>query len=142
MKVIALQGKGNCGKTTTLRELQKLIGSTATSVYKENNLSTLNDAWEVFEYQGKIVGITTRGDVKYLIEQDYKAMINAAGELDVFVCAVHSYGQTVQYAKTLAGEDVFLKISKSIVDTNDKINEQLWIDMVNNSQVQILLNVI
>ena len=112
MKIIALQGKGNTGKSTTLRGLlQKLNGDSNFKLIaaKKPSLQICitqdKDVWALFEYlpNGKIVALTTHGDNDTCISRDYidmKKEINNT-EFDVFVCAAHMYGGTVDYVLSL-----------------------------------------
>ena len=107
MKIIALQGKSNTGKTTTLKMLIRL--------FLENNKYNLNpkyvkryvlnkcnsdtgDVKCVFEYNGKRIGITTRGDTEKALARDFK---NHFYKCDIIVCAVHTHGKTVEFIKNI-----------------------------------------
>lgn len=80
MKIIALQGKSNCGKTTTLKLLIKLFLKNnkfiLDSKYVENEIiskcdSNKSDVKCVFIYGEIKIGITTRGDTKEALERDF-----------------------------------------------------------------------
>lgn len=147
MKVVALQGKESCGKSTTLVLTLALMQMNTTVKIKatKGNAPSINDTWEVFEHKGKTIGITTRGDTADLIKKDYCDMVKSMknGEsLDVFVCAVHTTGSTVSCVETLTGEDTLLIIGKSVVSSN---SAQLQADIeakVNCSQAVDLTDII
>ena len=144
MKVIALQGKEKTGKTTTLVLTLALmqINSSVSILETKGNSPKISDTWIVFEHKGKTIGITTRGDTGALIKKDFDAMSQKVGNIDVFVCAVHSSGETVSTAEKLALDDTLLLIGKTTVSSNDK---QLKSDIeakVNNTQAADLVDII
>ena len=117
MKVIALQENEKRGKTTTLKILIDIIGhrEDATFVAKRTKYTNSKDTWAIFNLNGKIVAITTRGDTRKCIEDDLKNMLKETAHIDVFVCAVHESGQTVECVNDLSGEDTLLIIGKAYV---------------------------
>lgn len=90
MRIIALQGKSNSGKTTTLKLLIDLMSEKYNVIEKSNNRGF--DCWVKFKVSDKIVAIGTAGDLDSIIEN----ALSAIGSCDIFVCAVHSYGKTVE----------------------------------------------
>lgn len=59
-RIIALYGRGNCGKTTTLNFLKELLREAGQSI------SSTSHAWqdvaETFMYKGNTICVATRGD--------------------------------------------------------------------------------
>lgn len=119
-KVIALQGKSNTGKTTTIHALimkllnektrfkfvaSERIGRNKGTVDNINILmQRLNkgyDTWVVFEKieTHEKIGITCRGDAKKYLVKDFDAMRKSSeGKgCDFYVCAVHTVGDTVNF---------------------------------------------
>ncbi len=114
MKIIALQGKSNVGKTTTLKQMILTI--------LNNNLFQLNDNYDrqtiiegcckpkgdvqcVFENNGIKIGITTRGDTKECLEEDFSKHFT---NCDMVVCAVHTSGGTVNFIKGKGSDGVII----------------------------------
>ena len=61
--VIVLQGKGEMGKSTTLRKLIEILEKeNAEKIGKPEKERRKNDTWSVFDYNGRIIGVTTSGD--------------------------------------------------------------------------------
>ncbi len=106
LKIIALQGKSNCGKTTTLKMLIKKIlindefkldsNYTESKVFSKCNSNT-GDFKCVFICDGIKIGITTRGDTKEALEKDFKKYFN---DCQIVICAVHTHGKTVDFIKS------------------------------------------
>ena len=80
MKIIALQGKPSCGKTTTLKALIKTIIENNIFDYvpivsKEETLEKCQkehcdlQCW--FNYNGVKIGVTTRGDGAEVLNKDF-----------------------------------------------------------------------
>ena len=110
MKIIALQGKCDAGKSTTLRCLiQEMMAKGFAPLGEEKpgaitRIAAGDDLWVLFEKNDKKIAVTTRGDTKENIEKDLnEAAKHAGGAVDVFVCAAHTYGQTVDFIIKKAG---------------------------------------
>lgn len=124
--IITLQGKSNCGKTTTLkRVIEKIIIRRLYSllpVFSENEIlqqcqADKGDVQCVFEYNGKKIGITTRGDTRDVLETDFEKYFSGCA---VVVCAVHTYGETVEYVESVGAVAYH---SKWVVAPRDKQRE-------------------
>ena len=83
MKIIVLNGKAECGKTTVLKKLYaKLVASELfyqTFFHPESRY----DLSAIFEYGDKKLGITTLGDSKADLEKDLKIIIYQSSEFVV-----------------------------------------------------------
>ena len=104
MKIIALQGKCDAGKSTTLRCLiQEMMAKGFAPLGEEKpgaitRIAAGDDLWVLFEKNDKKIAVTTRGDTQENIEKDLKAAKNYVdGAVDIFVCAAHTYGKTVDF---------------------------------------------
>ena len=127
--IIALQGVGSIGKTTTLKILLRKISDLATinkcglnnPVYRKDNhlrkaeyLTDLlqakgTDVYAVFIWNGKRIGITTQGDeAKYL-----KAAFKKLEVCDIYVCAARSRGGTIKFLTEKDKNCIFLSKTKS-----------------------------
>ena len=102
MKIIALQGTAAVGKTTTLKRMiltiieNKIFNTNIKdlNMVKRKCLSPLGDLRCVFDHNGIKIGITTRGDTRGLLEDDFKELL---WDCDIVVCAVHTFGGTVDF---------------------------------------------
>lgn len=115
MNIIALVGVSNCGKSRTLRLVYDSLEKNKTKTEKKFDKRWANERRGVFKYNGKIVGITTRGDTEEILEEDFKWM----GECDIYVCACHPKGKTIKYIKNKINrnwKDLFLIAKASLYD--------------------------
>ena len=89
MKIIALHGKGGCGKTSALRYLYHLLTGdfkySQFDFYKENNYGDIS---AIFEYNGKKLGLSTLGDSEGDLQRPFKVFKKE--NCDLVVCAVRS----------------------------------------------------
>lgn len=94
--VIVLQGKGERGKSTTLRKLIEILEKeNAEKIGKPEKERRKNDTWAVFDYNGRIIGITTSGDN----EDELKPVIECElpENCNIIVCASRTKGSSVDY---------------------------------------------
>lgn len=132
MIVVALQETEKKGKTDTLKRLINLFkGIRGVSLVKEK--VGIKDQWAVFDYFGKKIGITTRGDSEQCIDNDFKDM----GECDIYVCAVHSSGKTVDLVKRA---DEWYIYGKLTLESSNKSIEPAMQDHLNDSQALMLFD--
>jgi len=88
-QIIALQGIGNSGKTTTI---QRLRSSLLTSKFSERTISTNNkDFTSIFTRQGKAIGVTSYGDTSYIVAGE----LDVLKSCDIIICACRSRGGSV-----------------------------------------------
>ena len=122
MTVIALQGKSNTGKTTTLMFLyDKMIinGYRVLRIKKSRK-----DFCCILEKDGKRIGLTTRGDSASDIIRDFDYIITENSkilphkDIDKFICAVHTSGETVKCVKSIAGCSFYKIYSKMTIESN------------------------
>lgn len=75
MKVIALKGEKDSGKSTTLKEVYKILkaasGEKKSDCYKDLEGKS-KDLRDVINFAGKKIGIVTQGDYGDEIEKEYK----------------------------------------------------------------------
>ena len=100
-KLLALQGTGNVGKTTTLRLLIDTIRQSYPSAHEQILIQGKRDTQVVFDPVKKMkIGIETQGDPNSRLEdslEDFKNM-----KCDVIFCACRTDGMTVKWVKALA----------------------------------------
>lgn len=86
MRIIALCGAGNIGKTETLKDLiQTCYRNGATQITSQSNSRSAGDVIEVFSYQGKTICVSTGRDDAQTITDGHQVAVRQS--CDVFVTA-------------------------------------------------------
>lgn len=103
--IIALQGKANQGKTTTIRRLADLIREEFSNAqYNPEKLPTKGDIWVIITI-GKIkIGIESQGDPGSRIITHNTLDGLAINECDIIICASRTSGETVRVVERVAKE--------------------------------------
>ena len=161
MKIIVLFGKGEKGKSTTLKEFLRQIMEkySITAVNRLNDkrfnatdlkeelavenksfLTTkngVNNYVATFEIGGKKYGVTTRGDRDDILENDFKFFKGC----DVVFCATRTKGETVEFIEN-QNEEV-LWVAKTYISDYRKSPENTldFINYTNQKQVEILIEI-
>ena len=92
-KIIALQGRAQCGKTSTLNLLIDLL-TVATSKHTSMPLPHKGDRHEIFKINGVTVGIATGGDTQAIVKQN--CLFFQQNNCDVAFSAIRTKGKTCQ----------------------------------------------
>lgn len=88
MRIVALCGAANVGKTETLIDLiQDCYKRGAINIVSQPNPIGTKDVIEVFSYQGKTICVSTAGDDVSSITNGYQIAVQQS--CDVFVTASH-----------------------------------------------------
>jgi hypothetical protein len=91
-RIIALKGRGNSGKTTTINMLPNILlangYSRVAGMYQKHG----SDFLDVFENGIQRVGVTSSGDTYDLVDDRLTDLVNA--KCDVCVCACRTSGGT------------------------------------------------
>ena len=132
MIVVALQETEKKGKTDTLKRLINLFKDIGGVSLVEEKVA-IKDQWAVFDYFGKKIGITTRGESEQCIDDDFKDM----GECDIYVCAVHSSGKTVDLVKKA---DEWYIYGRLTLESSNKSSEPAMQYHLNDSQARMLFD--
>lgn len=151
MKIIALQGVNDTGKTATLKKLlEKLIAlPNFTPIAMQPNFKKHMavkhwDAWAVFEHEGSYIGVTSRGDLEGLLSGDFDAMDVVAKQhgvsIDTYVCAIHTGGKTLSFVKGKAGKGDLQIFGKATLHASNLQTQQAKQDQINNWQADLLLS--
>lgn len=131
MKILALQGSANSGKTTSIILLMELLEKDGAIILKDLKKRGARERTLIMEYHGRLIGITSLGDLsKYLAD-----FFSKTGHCDLCVCACRSRGGTLVTIQNCAKEDdyFFLFKRKNIVEAeleNTETAERLF-SMIN-----------
>lgn len=101
--VFALQGPGNCGKSTTLIQLSQILqakypGAAVQAIYP--NSSTIDIAIIMRGVNGLTVGIESQGDPGTRLQRSLPTF--AAARCDIIFCACRTSGMTVSWVNALS----------------------------------------
>lgn len=134
-KIIALQGRANVGKTTTLNLVYDLIKLEFPNhkVLEETNRK-YKDFMTIIEIKEKLIGIETRGDCATNHNRDALPLsLKKFNELDctLIICAVRTSGSTVACIKSY--QQYGLDIIKKEIDKLDSFT-------VNKKDADLILN--
>lgn len=140
MKIIVLNGKANCGKTSALKKLyEKLVANKLFSqIYFQRE--GLYDLSAIFEYDVKKIGITTLGDGETELKNAFDIFIKE--NCDLVVCASRSRDTkngAVRYIKSLNADLIWYKKKAYIEQWLAKYNANAEIDEINDIQAKVLL---
>lgn len=91
-RIIALKGRGNSGKTTTINMLPNILLANGYSRVAGMFQKHGGDFLDIFENGKKRVGITSSGDTYDLVHNRLTDLVNA--KCDVCVCACRTSGGT------------------------------------------------
>ena len=134
-KIIALQGASNTGKSCTLKLLIDIISN------NQHCVSVLftgkNDMIVVAEINGKKLGITTYGDTREELENDFKKI----GICDLYVCASRSKGGTVDFLEKETVNGLLIIHGKWYFEsTNYNCNSTTVLSKINCMQANEIYN--
>jgi len=87
--IIALKGRSNSGKTTSIRILHQLLLKNGFMLVRSNFDKNASDFLSIFSKNGKLIGVTSVGDTYDLVKGRLREMIDE--DCDVCVCACRSY---------------------------------------------------
>ena len=139
MKIIVLNGKANCGKTTVLKKLYaKLVGHNQFTQTCFNQESAF-DLSAMFIIGNKKIGITTLGDGESELKRAFDIFIKES--CDLVVCASRSRDTkngAVRYIKSLKADLIWYK-KAYIEQWLAKYNANAEIDEINDIQAKVLL---
>ena len=134
MNIFALQEKSNKGKTKTLILLIEELNKKG--VNKEFCQKTgPEDYCAKFNYRGKKIGITTHGDDRSVLENDFNLLGN---DCDIYVCAVRTKGETVEFVEEKSKGDTLVFFGKATyaVPKSSELQDKLKSKQENINQCQ------
>lgn len=120
LKIIVLQGKDKTGKSKTITRLVGLLLFEGAWLKKTERVG--EEKWDriyLLEYRNKKIGITTRGDGKKYLSDDFANLKRC----DVCVCAAHPTHAMTDFIESQAKSDDIYWFTKMILET-DNSNQQ------------------
>ncbi len=141
MKIIALYGKGGCGKSTTLGLLYNIMLKNGFSVIEGLNLNGA-DFSAVLEKDGHKVGLTTYGDNASCLKKPFELFKKYDCELAVSAGRMRrTKGGSVLFLESIAGKSAVTWHEKAIVSNySDGFDIKEEIDGINRIQAESLYN--
>lgn len=130
LRIIALYGRSNTGKTGTLKQLiDKMRNSNFKDIGEYKIQEAEDDLCCVLEYLGKKIGITTLGDGTDVLEDAFDFMTRY--NCDLYICATHTKGKTVKFVEKRTENGVLIwhskwKISKRENREYEKLDDDIY----------------
>lgn len=134
-RIIALRGRGGCGKSKTIIRLRGLL---IKAEFKSNgklfNPKT-KDFVDILERENTIIGITSSGDSEDILERHIERMLDFNPQL--IVCACRTSGKTNAFIDRTSGNNA-LYFEKQVEDKNPELQEQVNANDANTLFNQII----
>ncbi len=133
LKILALYGRYDTGKTASINELIDILAKKP-NVDKIFILPNIVERIAAFKVNEKIVAITTRGDRKIDLENDFERLLKELEKdgyaPDILICAARSSGKTHEFLYENALDENIYWFSKSAIyrKVNDTLRDQDDID--------------
>jgi len=132
-RIIALRGKGNSGKTTTIRILHDLLMTNGYTEVQSNFRINSGDFTTIFNKKNSLIGITSSGDTYDLVHDQLQGMVDKDCKICVCACRTSDRVPPGTNAAILEFHDYVNEfIEKAIVESNRQSTS-------NSSDAQILL---
>ena len=133
MKIIALWGKHDSGKTTTIKLFRDILLKGGA---KERKIVEGYDFISEFTIQGKKVGVISGGDTKEILEGNFGQLSKGC---DVVICPSRTKGETVHYLEnSVLSKGDLIWIRKARIESTGKYCIKRERDAVNLLQAEIL----
>lgn len=151
LHIVSLYGRDKKGKTPTLCRLIDIMCTQShqfkclTSMSKK---ATALDKTFIFEFirTGKRVGVTTTGDTCYCLAKEFEWMRanNGDKDCDLYVCASHINGSTVNWLQDRTKYGYLLRLSKIAIEKSQGVpNKTVFYEhVINQHQAEYLYEVI
>lgn len=154
--IVALQGTADSGKTTTLNLLLNLMvceygepkeifdrQGGIVELQRDIAIGDIHDRSWLFEINindvSKRIGITTLGDDPLNIIRKFKKF----GKCDLYVCAIHTFGDTVELVKKLTRNGklyVYGRSTSAVFGARVKITQEKQRENIDKWQAKKLLD--
>ncbi|MCM1441109.1 MAG: hypothetical protein NC131_18195 [Roseburia sp.] len=151
MKIVSLYGTGASGKTTTLKLFLKkalstyrvkvtvtdtsLYGSTIDEYIADIDSSAERDCYVVMDIDGHCIGITTVGDNRWCLENDFKHFDNC----ELCFCAARSNGETHKFLRNKCNGDNFIQYKQTRIDSYPPNGIETRWQYANESMAELLM---
>ncbi len=142
MKIIALQGRANCGKTSVITKLYLLL----CSLYQKEfyvNINQVGDFGAIFKIQNHIVGITSVGDNESELEKAFSIFKDKGCELCVVCCRKkhndNKSKECVEAHAKLENTEIVWYNKAHLEFYNTKYNAGKEMNAINEIQAKVLL---
>jgi len=150
MKIIALRGEINSGKTRTLNKLIKKIIPLSSNLHRCPTDTDYDnekvDRWVVLEYEGRTIAIITAGDGEKVLEKNFNEIQDYNKQIDLYICPTHSREGTIHYVENMFGKKFVLWVRKLDIWRPVEDLEDSRVDLLQNEynerQAFDLLNII
>ncbi len=121
---IVLYGKYDTGKTETLKNFINILKNSGYSQIKFEDLNGGNDIRTVFEKDNKKILVTTRGDSRNDLENDFEYFDNC----DIFICGARTRGGTNDFINGKFNKENIFWVLKSAIYIDKKYQTVLSYD--------------
>ena len=133
MKIIALWGKHDSGKTNTMKFLRDILLKRGA---KEEKIVDEYDFISVFSFEDKKVGVISGGDTKDILTGNFGKLPN---DCDVVICTSRTKGKTVHYLEEFVfNQDDLIWVKKAEIKNNGKYSVEKEENIINLIQAEIL----
>ena len=133
MKIIALWGKHDSGKTNTMKFLRDILLKRGA---KETKIVDEYDFISVFDFQDKKVGVISGGDTKDILTGNFGKLPK---DCDVVICPSRTKGETVHYLEEFVfNQEDLIWVKKAEIRNNGKYSVEKEENIINLIQAEIL----
>ncbi len=143
MKIIALRGKENTGKTSSIKLFyKKLLKNEAKELLYVDEYGGVKyeDFYAIVSFKGKTIGITSYGDNGNVLAEPFKEFYNHKCDIVVTACRVRETDKgSLKFIRTQNSEIIY--VEKIYIENADELpDNDEFIEKINDRQADILLN--
>ena len=138
MKIIALYGRGNIGKSTAIRRFfDKYVATNSLFTINKQQIDTVDIRIRATYKKSTVLGIISNGDNKQCIKEG----LTFVGECDVLICASRSKGGAMDLIKETS-KDIIWVGKETIAKATDSLSDSIvdWIREEQANQTAARLN--
>ena len=116
MRILALQGVANTGKTTRIKELIQELEKRGAAVIEPPITSPLREECLLMRYRGCQIGVTTLGDS----DECLNLLFDRAENCILCICACRTHGSTIKEICKRVGENDCIFLPKWECDSKTR----------------------
>ena len=116
--IIALKGRGNSGKTQTIKAVFKNLNTKYPNAIITNLKPNTIDIKIIMDINGTKVGIESQGDPDSRLKQSLSDFSNA--NCDIIICATRTSGMTVNWVNSYSSKYNINFLQQSYVSKNNQ----------------------